>query len=87
MSLVLSTAAVLLALSIIACAYRLVRGPTLPDRIVALDLLGFQVVAIVGLAAITSGRAALLGVALVAAVILFLGTSAFALFLERRCQR
>lgn len=78
---------VIFAVAIVAVTIRLVRGPTLPDRVVALDLLGFQVVALVGLAAITSGRHELLGVSLVAAIILFLGTAAFAIFVERRGEQ
>lgn len=84
MPLVLALCSGVLALAVVAVVVRLVRGPTLPDRIVALDLLGFQVVAMVGLVAVASGRHVLLGVALVAAIILFLGTAAFSLFLGRR---
>jgi len=61
-----------------------VRSPTLADRIVALDLIGYLTVALAGLIAIDSGRTELLGVGVAAALVLFLGTVAFAIHLERR---
>lgn len=76
-----------LGLALIFCLYRLVRGPTLPDRVVALDLIGFIVVGVLCTFAIVTQRPPLLAVSLVAALILFLGTAAFAIFLERRAAR
>ena len=84
MSRIIVASTIIFAIAIAAVVVRLIKGPSLPDRVVALDLLGFQVISLVGLAAITSGRKELLGVALVAAIILFLGTAAFAMFLQRR---
>ena len=80
----LFVAMALFAFGIGATLYRLVIGPSLPDRIVALDLLGFLVVGVVCLVAIITGVQSLLAVALVAALILFLGTAAFAIYLSRR---
>lgn len=73
-----------LGLAILASLLRVLIGPSLPDRVIALDLLGFLVVGFVCIAAITSDQSSLLNVALVAALILFLGTAAFAIYLERR---
>lgn len=73
---------VLLSLSGIATLFRLVRGPTLHDRIVALDVLSAIVVGIVGLVAIEGEESALVDVALVVALVAFLGTVAFSIFLE-----
>ena len=74
----------LFGLAIIASLWRLIIGPTLPDRVIALDLIGFLVVGLICIVAIATNQPALLGVALVAALILFLGTAAFAIYLERR---
>lgn len=76
----------LLALAMIGCLVRLLIGPTLPDRVVALDLLGMFAVAVIALFAILIGRPVLLSVCLIMGLILFLGTAAFALFLERRAR-
>lgn len=62
---------------------RLAKGPTLPDRVVALDQMTVSIVAFCGLAAIRSKDAAFLDVALVLALVGFLATAALARFAER----
>ncbi|APX14102.1 pH regulation protein F (plasmid) [Tateyamaria omphalii] len=62
---------------------RLAIGPTLPDRVVALDQMTVSIVAFCGLAAIRSQDAAFLDVALVLALVGFLATVALARFAER----
>jgi multicomponent Na+:H+ antiporter subunit F len=65
---------------------RLVRGPTLPDRVVALDLITVLAVAIIALYAIATHERILLDTAIVLALVAFLGTVAFARYIERRAQ-
>jgi len=60
-----------------------VRGPRHADRIVALDLLSMLVLAWVALYAVFSGEAAFLDVVIAYALVAFLGTVAFARYLER----
>lgn len=66
---------------------RLVRGPSLPDRVVALDLLALLGISVTGVYAIATGQALFLDVALVLALLSFLGTVAFAFYIERRSVR
>ncbi len=66
---------------------RLALGPTLPDRIVALDKMTVSIVAFCGLAAIFSDDTAFLDVALVLALVGFLATVALARFAERAVVR
>ena len=73
-----------LGVSMLLAVVRLVRGPTLADRVIALDLLAFFAAGIVAMAAVVSNRAELLMVAVVVALLTFMGTAAFALYLERR---
>ena len=40
---------IMLALSLCACFIRVIIGPTLPDRILALDSFGIQLVGFIGL--------------------------------------
>jgi len=80
--------AVWLAFAALAGAFaltvvRLVIGPTLPDRVVALDLLAFISIAFIGLVTLSTGVAALLDVAVALALIAFLATLAFARYIER----
>lgn len=69
----------------IACAFaRLVRGPSLPDRVVALDYTAILTVGFASLYAIEAGEPAFIDVAVVLALAAFLATVAFARFAEAR---
>ncbi len=61
---------------------RLLRGPSLLDRAVALDVLAAVVVGMIGVTAIQTDESALIDVALALALVAFLATVAFARFLE-----
>lgn len=74
---------VILALAVLMAFVRIVRGPTLPDRIVAMDLLGVLVVGLIVVLAASSGVRATLDAAIVIALIGFLGTVAYATYVER----
>ena len=82
------TAGVLaLAMATIAMALafvRLFRGPSLPDRVVALDLIGTLSVGIIAAYDITMEQPVLLDAATVVALVAFLGTVAFAHYVERK---
>ena len=71
-------ALVLVALLSLLCGYRVVRGPTTPDRVVALDTIATNVVAIAVLFALKTGRGLFVTVSLVLAIIGFLSTVAVA---------
>ncbi len=62
---------------------RLVLGRTLPDRVVALDLISTAAVAVLALASVRYEVPALLDVAVVLALVAFIGTVAFARFVEQ----
>ena len=74
---------VTLGLALLIAFIRLVKGPTLPDRIVAMDLLGVLVVGLIVVLAGWSGVHATLDAAIVIALIGFLGTVAYATYVER----
>ncbi len=76
----------LLSASIVLVLSRLVRGPSLPDRVVALDMLAVLVVAIIAVDAIATGQFYFLRAGIVLAIISFVGTIAFALYLQRGWQ-
>ena len=64
--------------------YRLVRGPTLPDRVVGLDLITSVAVAMAALYALVSGQTAFLDVAIALALFAFLATLGLARYIEYR---
>ena len=75
---------VLVMLGVVFAFVRLVIGPTLPDRIVALDMMTVLIVSFCGLYAILSDDTAFIDVAIVLALVGFLATVALARFVERR---
>ena len=64
------------------CLYRIGRGPTAPDRTVGIDILGTVVVGFCALLSLQTGKDYLMNVALVWALVSFIGTLALARFLE-----
>ena len=78
---------VLVAAAMVLTLLRLVRGPSLADRVVALDLLSILAVAFCALFALFSVQTAYLDVAIALALVAFLTTVAFARFVERRAAR
>jgi len=72
-----------LSLAMILIFIRLTLGPTLPDRIVALEMFASVIVAMIGAYAIYTDTASFIDVAIVAALTAFLAAIGFARFLER----
>ncbi|MFO7639790.1 MAG: cation:proton antiporter [Candidatus Competibacteraceae bacterium] len=67
--------------------FRLVQGPTLPDRVVALELIASLTVGLIVAYTFFSGQTAFLDVALVLALTAFLTAIAFARYLEKGGHR
>jgi len=72
----------LLGAAAVLTLVRLARGPSVADRVVALELLGTIAIGMIAAAAGVSGASALLDVALIVALVAFLGTVAFARYIE-----
>jgi len=66
------------------CLYRIGRGPSAPDRTVAIDILGIVIVGFCALLGMVTGKDYYLNVALAWALLSFIGTIALAKFLEGR---
>ncbi len=79
-----AAALVLLALAAVACVTRLVRGPSLADRIVALDSLLMVVVTGIIAAAARTRSGVFADTVLVVALVGFVGTAVVARFIEQR---
>ena len=67
-------------------AVRLLRGPGLADRVIALDVMLMAAVATVAVAVARYGQIALLDVAVAVSLIAFIGTAAASWYLERRAE-
>lgn len=76
----------MLGIALLITVVRLVKGPTLPDRVVAMDLLGVLVVGLIVVLAAWTGVGTTLDAAIVIALIGFLGTIAYATYVEKGRQ-
>jgi multicomponent Na+:H+ antiporter subunit F len=79
-------ALVALSVALLATAWRIVVGPTLPDRIVALDLLVGIVIGLIAAVSVKTGFDSFLDIAIALGLVGFLATVAFARFVLRRGQ-
>ncbi|TLF51571.1 pH regulation protein F [Halomonas urmiana] len=83
MSPVILVSLAVMVLALCLAFVRLFRGPSLPDRVVALELFSSILVGIIGVVAIATDVPSLLDVAIVMALMAFMATIGFARFLER----
>lgn len=72
-----------ITIALIFSTVRLLKGPTLADRVVALDLISILLVAMLALFALASNVATYMDAAVVLALVAFLGTVALARFMLR----
>ncbi len=66
---------------------RLVRGPSLPDRVVALDLIGLLAIGMIGAYVVAVDKPVLLDSARVLALVSFVGTVAFARYVWQMAKQ
>lgn len=74
----------ILSFSAVLVFIRFLMGPSLSDRVVALDLLITIGIGIIAIYSIISNQPTFLDIAMILALIAFLGTVAFSYYLEKR---
>lgn len=84
--LLITTAYILLIIAFGCSLIRVFIGPTLADRVVALDLIAMTLAGMTAVFAIDSGQSVYLDVVLVLAIVLFFSTVAFGRYLTRRVK-
>ena len=75
-----------LALFMVAIAlllYRMVKGPSLPDRAIALDTIGVNLISAIAIVSIILETKAFLEAILILGILAFIGTIAFSKYIER----
>ncbi len=82
-SLALDFATGAVGLALLLCLWRLLRGPEAPDRVLALDTMYVNVVALVVLLGLRDGSSVYFEAALLIALLGFAGTVALARYLSR----
>lgn len=76
----------LLTLSLLLTLVRLFRGPTLPDRILALDMLTTIAIGYIGVVAVRTGFMLYVDIAIAIGLVGFLTTIAFARYMLSRAE-
>jgi len=64
------------------CLYRIIRGPSIPDRMVGIDIFGILVVGICALLVIKTGKEFIIDIAITWAILSFIGTLTLAKYLS-----
>jgi multicomponent Na+:H+ antiporter subunit F len=73
----------LISLSMLGLIYRVIKGPTTPDRVIALDAIGINLIGIIALISIVLKTNAFLEIILLIGILAFIGTVAFSKYLEK----
>ena len=63
------------------CLYRIIRGPTIPDRMVAIDIFGILVVGVCAIITIQTGRTFIIDIGIAWIILSFIGTITLAKYL------
>lgn len=79
----LITSLSLFAVSIAIALYRIIRGPSMPDRAVGLDMIGVNLVSGIAVFSILLQTKVFLDVILILGILAWIGTIAFSKFIER----
>ena len=77
-------AMIILSLCLLLAMIRFFKGPTLPDRVTAFDLLAANVIGIIAVYSVLTENATFMDVAIILSLIAFLSSMFFAYYLVRR---
>ncbi|HJH11466.1 MAG TPA: Na(+)/H(+) antiporter subunit F1 [Metalysinibacillus jejuensis] len=83
MTIFIWSAIVIIMLAMIPVVFRMVKGPTASDRVVALDSLGVSLISLIALFSIFVETVFYLEIILLLAILSFIGTVAFSKFIEK----
>jgi Multisubunit Na+/H+ antiporter, MnhF subunit len=79
----LLAALILLSLAVLGALFRLFAGPSISDRIAALDTIGILMLAMIAVLGMLLKTEAYLDIVLLIGILTFIGTAAFARYIER----
>ncbi|SFL65341.1 Na(+)/H(+) antiporter subunit F1 [Salibacterium qingdaonense] len=80
---ILTASAAILSLSILLTLFRVAKGPSMPDRVLALDMMGINLISLTAVVSLIQDTTAYLEVALLLGILAFIGTVAFSKFIEK----
>lgn len=79
----LMTSVVLISIAILITIVRIVLGPSLPDRVLALDVIGVNIIASIAVISVLMNTKAFLEAILVLGILSFIGTIAYSKYILR----
>ncbi len=79
----LTTSLVLFSITIAIAVIRIILGPSMPDRVIGLDMIGVNLIAMIAVISVLMNTKAFLEVILILGILSFIGTIAFSKFIER----
>ncbi|MFJ7408872.1 MULTISPECIES: Na(+)/H(+) antiporter subunit F1 [unclassified Lysinibacillus] len=80
---VLLVALAFFSVSIALSLYRVIKGPSMPDRAIALDTIGINLLSAIAIVSIVLKTKAYLEAILILGILAFIGTIAFTKYIER----
>jgi len=80
---ILLLALALFSVSIALSLYRVIKGPSMPDRAIALDTIGINLLSAIAIVSIVLKTKAYLEAILILGILAFIGTIAFTKYIER----
>jgi multicomponent Na+:H+ antiporter subunit F len=83
LSTLLLVSLVILSLAILGCMYRLLKGPSITDRIAALDTIGVILLSMIAVICMLLKTQNYFDIILLIGILTFIGTTAFARYIER----
>lgn len=86
MSVVFDVVMIMLLISLVLVIYRLVRGPTLPDRAIAGDQVAIHVVGLIAVYSMSSKQPILIDLVIVIAIVGFLSMAVIGIYIDRAAR-
>ncbi|MFC4682596.1 MULTISPECIES: Na(+)/H(+) antiporter subunit F1 [Exiguobacterium] len=83
LDIIIYVALAILVLAMLGMLYRVIKGPTTADRVIALDSIGIGLISVVSLLSILLDTTMFFEVILLLGILAFIGTVAFSKFLEK----
>jgi multicomponent Na+:H+ antiporter subunit F len=77
----------IVSFSILLVFVRFIKGPTISDRIIAVDLLVTIGIGIIAVYSVQTNQSTFLDIALILALIAFLGTVAYSSYIQKRKKK
>lgn len=77
----------IISISTILTLVRFFKGPSLPDRVISLDVFSANLLAVLAIYSVLSEEKAFLNVALIMSLIAFVGTMTFAYYLVQKREK